>query len=263
MDAHDIAPMRVCRRQALLDLDLQDRRFGYPVELLQAITRAGWRVSEHDVDYHPRAAGHPLEGLGLGRRDRPDGARLRAGAAMKVLLVAKAPVAGPREDAARCAGRGRRRRRPRRRRAARHHRRLPGGRCRGHLSLAGDLRDAVRGAEIAAALAGWTSRPQRGDGFAERLVNAHLDAGPGLVVQIGMDTPQVTAAALHEVAAAMAGHDAVLAPATDGGWWALARRDADVVRHLAQVRMSTRHHVRRHPARPRAGRRPGRARAPR
>ena len=31
---HDIAPMRVCRRQALLDLDVQDRRFGYPVELL-------------------------------------------------------------------------------------------------------------------------------------------------------------------------------------------------------------------------------------
>lgn len=57
MDAHDIAPMRVCRRQALLDLDLKDRRFGYPVELLQALTRQGWRVSEHDVDYHPRAAG--------------------------------------------------------------------------------------------------------------------------------------------------------------------------------------------------------------
>ena len=57
MDAHDIAPMRVCRRQAMLDLDLKDRRFGYPVELLQAVTRAGWRVIEHDVAYHPRAAG--------------------------------------------------------------------------------------------------------------------------------------------------------------------------------------------------------------
>ncbi len=57
MDAHDIAPMRVCRRQALLDLDLRDRRFGYPVELLQAVTRAGWRITEHDVDYHPRAEG--------------------------------------------------------------------------------------------------------------------------------------------------------------------------------------------------------------
>jgi glycosyltransferase involved in cell wall biosynthesis len=57
MDAHDIAPMRVFGRQAMLDLDLQDRRFGYPVELLQAVTRAGWRVAEHDVDYHPRAEG--------------------------------------------------------------------------------------------------------------------------------------------------------------------------------------------------------------
>ncbi|PUA79006.1 glycosyltransferase family 2 protein [Nocardioides currus] len=54
---HDIAPMRVFRRQAMLDLDLQDRRFGYPVELLQAVTRAGWRVVEHDVAYHPRAEG--------------------------------------------------------------------------------------------------------------------------------------------------------------------------------------------------------------
>jgi glycosyltransferase involved in cell wall biosynthesis len=57
MAAHDIAPMRVARRQAMLDLALQDRRFGYPVELLQAVTRAGWRVSEHDVGYHPRAEG--------------------------------------------------------------------------------------------------------------------------------------------------------------------------------------------------------------
>lgn len=57
MEAHDIAPMRVVRRQDLLDLDLLDRRFGYPVELLQAVTRAGWRVSERDVGYHPRAAG--------------------------------------------------------------------------------------------------------------------------------------------------------------------------------------------------------------
>jgi len=109
----------------------------------------------------------------------------------------------------------------------------------GHLSLAGDLSAAVRGEELRAALDGWTITPQVGEGLAERLVRAHADAGPGLVVQIGMDTPQVTAAALHEVADMAAGHDAVLAPATDGGWWALARRDADVVRHLAQVPMST------------------------
>jgi uncharacterized protein len=109
----------------------------------------------------------------------------------------------------------------------------------GHLSLSGDLASAARGDEIRSALDGWTITPQVGDGLAERLVRAHEDAGPGLVVQIGMDTPQVTAEALHAVADAMAGHDAVLAPATDGGWWALARRHADVVRHLVDVPMST------------------------
>ncbi len=57
MAAHDIAPIRVCRRDALLALDVQDRRFGYPVELLQKATDAGWRVVERDVAYHPRAAG--------------------------------------------------------------------------------------------------------------------------------------------------------------------------------------------------------------
>jgi glycosyltransferase involved in cell wall biosynthesis len=57
LPAHDIAPIRVCRREALLGLGVEDRRFGYPVELLHRATVAGWRVSEHDVAYHPRAAG--------------------------------------------------------------------------------------------------------------------------------------------------------------------------------------------------------------
>jgi hypothetical protein len=57
MSAHDIAPMRVCRREALLGLAVADRRFGYPVELLQKATAAGWRTAEYDVSYRPRAAG--------------------------------------------------------------------------------------------------------------------------------------------------------------------------------------------------------------
>jgi len=57
MDAHDIAPMRVCRRLALLELGVRDRAFGYPVELMQRAVAAGWRFAEHDVAYHPRAAG--------------------------------------------------------------------------------------------------------------------------------------------------------------------------------------------------------------
>ena len=57
MAAHDIAPMRVMGRQALLDLDVRDRRFGYPVELLTKAQRAGWRLVEADVSYRPRAEG--------------------------------------------------------------------------------------------------------------------------------------------------------------------------------------------------------------
>ena len=57
LPVHDIAPMRVCGREALLALGVEDRRFGYPVELLQRAQGAGWRLSEHDVDYHPRAQG--------------------------------------------------------------------------------------------------------------------------------------------------------------------------------------------------------------
>jgi glycosyltransferase involved in cell wall biosynthesis len=57
LDVHDIGPMRAVRRADLLALGLRDRRFGYPLELLLAAGRAGWRVAEVDVDYHPRAAG--------------------------------------------------------------------------------------------------------------------------------------------------------------------------------------------------------------
>ncbi len=108
-----------------------------------------------------------------------------------------------------------------------------------HLSLAGDLAEAVEGPRITEALSGWTVTPQHGDGFAERLAGAHRDAGPGVVVQIGMDTPHVTAAGLHAAAVALEGHDAVLGPAWDGGWWVLARREPDHARALAGVPMST------------------------
>ncbi|GAA2715607.1 glycosyltransferase family 2 protein [Actinoplanes palleronii] len=57
LPVHDIAPMRAARQDALLALDLRDRRFGYPLELLLGAARAGWRVHEVDVTYRPRAAG--------------------------------------------------------------------------------------------------------------------------------------------------------------------------------------------------------------
>ncbi|MGE2719385.1 glycosyltransferase family 2 protein [Mycolicibacterium celeriflavum] len=54
---HDIAPMRVTRRDALLDLGVTDRRSGYPLELLVRAADAGWRVVERDVDYRARTGG--------------------------------------------------------------------------------------------------------------------------------------------------------------------------------------------------------------
>jgi glycosyltransferase involved in cell wall biosynthesis len=54
---HDLAPMRVCRRDDLLALGVQDRRFGYPLELMLRAARAGWTVREIDVSYGRRAAG--------------------------------------------------------------------------------------------------------------------------------------------------------------------------------------------------------------
>ena len=107
------------------------------------------------------------------------------------------------------------------------------------LALAGDLDGAAREAELRGALSGWSVRPQRGDGFAARLVAAHADAGPGPVVQVGMDTPQVTADLLRGVARDLAYAEAVLGPATDGGWWVLGLRDPDHAARLESVPMST------------------------
>jgi glycosyltransferase involved in cell wall biosynthesis len=54
---HDIGPVRVFRRQAMLDLDVQDRRFGYPLETLVRAARAGWCIVEVDISYRRRALG--------------------------------------------------------------------------------------------------------------------------------------------------------------------------------------------------------------
>jgi len=54
---HDIAPVRVARRAALLDLGVTDRAFGYPLELLVRAGAAGWRITEVDVTYRPRTGG--------------------------------------------------------------------------------------------------------------------------------------------------------------------------------------------------------------
>lgn len=111
------------------------------------------------------------------------------------------------------------------------------------LALAGHLADAEDAAELAAAVAGWPVLPQRGADFAARLVHAHADvadAFPGRpVLQIGMDTPQLTSAVLAAAVRRLSHVDAVLGRAADGGWWALGLRDPRQAVALRAVPMST------------------------
>jgi glycosyltransferase A (GT-A) superfamily protein (DUF2064 family) len=116
------------------------------------------------------------------------------------------------------------------------------GAARCHLALAGRLEDTVDRAELETSLRGWTVHPQRGDGLAARLRHAHEDAAASgaPVVQVGMDTPQVRAEMLRDVAAGIADRrSAVLGPALDGGWWLLAVGSSELVAGLDEVPMST------------------------
>ncbi|WP_338888463.1 glycosyltransferase family 2 protein [Rhodococcus sovatensis] len=57
LPVHDLGAVRAVRRQALLDLNVSDRRSGYPLQLLVLASKAGWTVTELDVSYSPRTAG--------------------------------------------------------------------------------------------------------------------------------------------------------------------------------------------------------------
>jgi len=50
----DLGPLRIARRTALIELTIADRRSGYPVETVVRAARAGWRMVQVDVGYHPR-----------------------------------------------------------------------------------------------------------------------------------------------------------------------------------------------------------------
>ena len=114
------------------------------------------------------------------------------------------------------------------------------------VALSGGLAGAARGAEVEAALAGADVFAQRGDGFADRLAAAHADAHrlliaagrPVPVLQVGMDTPQLSVRLLSESLRTAAAHDAVLGPAEDGGWWGLAVGDPRWAEGLRGVPMS-------------------------
>ena len=51
---HDLGPMRAVHREAMVALDLRDRRSGYPLELVLRGHAEGWRILEVDSPYSPR-----------------------------------------------------------------------------------------------------------------------------------------------------------------------------------------------------------------
>jgi glycosyltransferase A (GT-A) superfamily protein (DUF2064 family) len=114
------------------------------------------------------------------------------------------------------------------------------------VALTGELSAASSGAEITAGLADFIVVPQRGADFAERLANAHIDAAAasgGLpVLQIGMDTPQVSDELIGDCARELLAADAVLGLARDGGWWLLGVTEgamADCLRTIPMSRSDT------------------------
>lgn len=109
------------------------------------------------------------------------------------------------------------------------------------VAISGDLPAAEDSEELAAALRNIPLLPQRGDALGERVAAAHADTAallPGhAVLQIGMDTPQVSAGLLRDCAVRLHddGTDGVLGPASDGGWWALGLRDPLAARAIVPV----------------------------
>jgi glycosyltransferase involved in cell wall biosynthesis len=58
----DLGPMRAARREALLGLEIRDRRFGWPLEMVLRAAEAGWRIGEVEVAYLPRVGRSKVTG---------------------------------------------------------------------------------------------------------------------------------------------------------------------------------------------------------
>ena len=59
---HDLGPMRAANREALLGLELLDRRSGYPLEMVLKAHRSGWKIAEKATPYFPRVGRSKVTG---------------------------------------------------------------------------------------------------------------------------------------------------------------------------------------------------------
>lgn len=107
------------------------------------------------------------------------------------------------------------------------------------VAMTGDLARAARVDEITAALLAPTVIEQRGEGLGERIANAHADADAGHgVVQVGMDTPQVTVEDFLDAGRLVEAGHRTIGLADDGGWWLLGLPDGADAVALVDVPMS-------------------------
>ena len=58
----DIGPMRAVRREPLLALGIEDRRCGWPLEMVLRAAHAGWRIDERPVAYLRRSGRSKVTG---------------------------------------------------------------------------------------------------------------------------------------------------------------------------------------------------------
>lgn len=93
----------------------------------------------------------------------------------------------------------------------------------------------------------WTPRPARiaqgGGDLGSRMTRVFRSLPPGPVCIVGSDVPGIERVHVARAFAALGGHDAVLGPAPDGGYWLIGmKRSAALPRDLlAGVRWSTEH----------------------
>jgi len=80
----DIGPMRAARREALLGLGIQDRRFGWPLEMVLRAVAADWRIHEVPIPYAPRSGRSKVTGTVSGT--------LRAVRDMSRVLAGQSPA---------------------------------------------------------------------------------------------------------------------------------------------------------------------------
>jgi glycosyltransferase involved in cell wall biosynthesis len=62
----DLGPMRAARRRPLLELGIEDRRSGWPLEMVLRAAAADWRIAEVKVPYHPRSGRSKVTGTARG-----------------------------------------------------------------------------------------------------------------------------------------------------------------------------------------------------